>query len=230
MVRLLAVCLLLVMMQGHAQRIRIKDYYPLVIGARWTYTAPPGKPDYVSRIERGETSSAILHYDATNAAKVLRYDRGRGIFYGGEIFNDGSKVVFQKPFYWFTDRIKLGDSIYVSTPFQKYETDGRITEGTFTITQKVVALEDVTTTSGQLYPQCMRIDFSTHWVFEDGRQAQSINTYHFAKGIGPVKASARFIITSPQGEQIINRLVETDLKKFEIIRENENSHWHKPAQ
>ncbi|MCS7018713.1 MAG: hypothetical protein RMJ87_01240 [Cytophagales bacterium] len=198
-----------------AQKVRIADYYPLRPGTRWTYTPPPDKPDYISRIERGETPATVWHYDATNAAKVLRFDRKRGILYGGEIFNDRSKVVFQQPFYWFAARLRKGDSLQITTPFQKYETDGRITEGTFSLRQKIVGFEDVTVSNGQHYAQCMRVDFSTHWTFSDGRQARSINVYYFAKGIGPVKASARFIIISPEGKELINRLVETDLKKFE---------------
>lgn len=198
-----------------AQKVRIADYYPLKPGTRWTYTPPPDKPDYVSRIEKGETPATVWHYDATNAAKVLRFDRKKGILYGGEIFSDRSKVIFQQPFYWFAARLRQGDSLHASTPFQKHETDGRITEGTFTLNQKIVGFEDVTVSNGQFFPQCLRVDFNTHWVFADGRQARSINTYHFAKGIGPVKASARFIIISPEGKELINRLVETDLKKFE---------------
>lgn len=213
MIRLLMI--LTLPLSSAAQKVRIADYYPLQPGTRWTYTPPPDKPDYISRVEKGETPATVLHYDATNAAKVLRQDPKKGILYGGEIFSDRSKVVFQNPFYWFTARLKPGDSVYVSTPYTKYETDGRTTEGTFTLNQKIVGFEDVTVSNGQFFPQCLRVDFNTHWTFADGRQAQSINVYHFAKGIGPVKASARFIIISPEGRELINRLVETDLKKFE---------------
>jgi hypothetical protein len=207
--------LLLLLWGLAAKKVPIADYYPLKPGTRWTYTPPPDKPDYISRVEKGETAGTVLHYDATNAAKVLRYDRRKGILYLGEIFNDGSKVVFSKPFYWFNAYLRQGDSVNLTTPYQKYETDGRITEGNFTLSQKVIGFEDVTLSNGKQYMQCLRIDFNTHWTFADGRQARSINSYHFAKGIGPVKASARFIITSPEGKELINRLVETDLKKFE---------------
>jgi len=216
MARCLTLYLLLLPAALLAQRIRIADYYPLRVGNRWIYKAPPDKPDYVSRIEKGETAGTVRHYDATNAAKVLRFEPKKGIRYEGEIFNDGSKVIFEKPFYWFSDRMKKDDSLYVSTPYRKYEIDGRITEGTFTISQKIVGFEDVTTTEGKSYKKCLRVDFTTHWTFADGRQAKSINIYHFAKDIGAVKASARFIIISPEGKEIINRLVETDLKKFEV--------------
>ncbi|WP_448518100.1 hypothetical protein [Rhodoflexus sp.] len=199
-----------------AQKVRIADYYPLKPGTRWTYTPPPDKPDYISRIEQGETAGTVWHYDATNAAKILRYDRKKGILYSGEIFNDRSKVIFQEPFYWFAARQAKGDTLLVRTPYKKYETDGRITEGIFTLSQKIAGFEDVILSNGKQYLKCLRVDFNTHWTFADGRQAQSINVYHFAKNIGPVKASARFIIVSPEGKELINRLVETDLKKFEI--------------
>lgn len=216
MLRLLLHCLLLLLAsEAVAQKVRIADYYPSQPGTRWIYTPPPDKPDYISRIEKGETENTVWHYDATNAAKVLTFDKRRGLLYLGEIFNDRSKVVFEKPFYWFAGQVRRGDSLYTTTPYRKYETDGRITAGTFTLSQKIVGFEDVTVSNGQIYRQCMRVDFNTHWTFADGRQAKSINVYYFAKGIGPVKASARFIIISPEGKELINRLVETDLKKFE---------------
>jgi hypothetical protein len=204
-----------------AQKIRIADYYPLRVGNRWIYKAPPDKPDYVSRIEKGETVGTVRHYDATNAAKILRFEPKKGIRYEGEIFNDGSKVIFEKPFYWFPDRMKKDDSLYVSTPYRKYETNGR-TEGTFTISQKIVGFEDVTTTEEKSYKKCLRVDFNTHWTFADGRQAKSINIYHFAKDIGAVKAAARLpkavaaqLKQPPETGKAVTRLVQKK-KRVEI--------------
>lgn len=200
-----------------AKTFRLKDFYPLAPGTRWIYMPPPGKTDYISRVEAGDRANVVRHYDATNAAKELRTEKGKGLFYDREWFTDKSYAVFDRPILWFPAKFQLGDSIQEERTYQKYEVDGKVNQGTFKIWQKIVAVETATLTSGATYPNCLRIESMTWWTFADGRKAQSINVYHYAPKIGPVKAAARFIISAPDGKELINRLVETELKKFEPV-------------
>lgn len=215
-----------------AQTFRIKDFYQLVDGNEWRYTAHTGwkDGDYISRIEkkkitatnygnpkenRQRQENTFYHYDATNAAKILHLGKKGEIFYDGEVFADGSKVDFTKQVLWFPKKVKIGDEMKAETSFVRTFKDETVVRGTFKISQKIASLEDVQVSAGE-FKKTLRIESETFWDLGDGRKARSINIYNYAKNIGVVKASARFIIINEEGREIINRLIETDLKSYKI--------------
>jgi hypothetical protein len=216
-----------------AQTFKIKDYYQLKDGNSWNYVAPPTwKGDYISRIEKqfyiglnfGNVEDEILkqkgtfyHYDATNAAKILHFGKKREIIYDGEIFADGSQVRFNKPITLFPNKFKIGNEIKAESNFVRILKDESIIRGTFELTQKIVSLEDVKVTAGE-FKKCLRIESESFWDLGDGRKARTISVYHYAKNVGVVKASARFIIINSEGKETINRLIETDLKSYKITK------------
>jgi len=195
----------------------LTTYYPLSVGNRWYYTAPPRwGGDYISRIEEGPSlplGNTVRHFDATNAAKVLCYLSIRGgLYYLREEFSDGfSYVEFEQPILWFPDPLQIGPQVNITTSFTRYFQDSSTRQGEFTLWQKIAALEDVQVTAG-LFEQCLRVVGRTRWTFDDGRQACSETLYHYAPDVGVVKATARFILYDSQGQETVNRLVETDLK------------------
>lgn len=231
-----------------AQTFKTKDYYPLRGGNEWRYVAPPGwkEVDYVSRvvedaggfpehyrnfenferaekiillkeIERGD-ARAFRHYDATKAAKLLLLKKA-GIFYVGEEFAGGESVVrFDNPILWFPAEFKIGEESAAETPFTRIYKTGKTERGTFKMTQKIAALETIKTAAGE-FKKALRVESATFWDLGDGRRARSINIYHYAKKVGVVKASARFIVISAEGKETINRLVETDLKSYKLSSE-----------
>lgn len=222
-------------------------YYPISDKNEWRYTAPEGWKggDYVSLLQEepnnfedlfsinrkryeehkkyfGEKYNGVRsfrHFDATKSAKLLQVIEG-DIFYIGEYLSgDGSTVIFEQPILWFESSIHIGQELNEERRFTKFGSDDSITHGTFSIQQKVAKLERTATSSG-IYYDCLRIEFSTYWDFGKGREAKSINTYHHAPNIGVVKASARFIILQDE-KIIINRLVQTDLKSYSAISNNQ---------
>ncbi len=214
-----AICfgLVLSVSSATAQTFKIKDFYQLADGNEWRYTAPSGwkDGDYVSRIVEDKNQKIFRHYDATKAAKLLRFEKD-GIYYLGEEFANAESVAkFDKPILWFPAKLKIGDEIKESREFTRVFQDGKTVRGNFQIQQKVVALESVKVTAGE-FTNALRIESETLWNLGDGRKARSINVYHYAKKIGVIKASARFIIMNEEGKEIINRLVETDLKSYRI--------------
>ena len=206
-----------------AQTFKAQDFYQLKAGNSWNYTAQPSwKGDYVSRMEAGDEMPidgvnypTVLHFDATGAAKILAFVKGKGIYYLGENFADKTFVRFDAPLFWFPEKLKIGQETKLKTSFTRSFADGKTSRGTYTITQKIVALEDIKITMGE-FKNALRIESETFWDLGDGRKAKTQNVYHYAKGVGVVKASARFIIINGEGKEIINRLVETDLKSYKI--------------
>jgi hypothetical protein len=69
----------------------LATYYPLSLGSKWHYTAPPRwGGDYIARIEAGPSlpiGDTVRHFDATNAAKVLCYLPLKGLYYLREEFS-----------------------------------------------------------------------------------------------------------------------------------------------
>jgi hypothetical protein len=205
------------------QSFQIKDFYQLKPGNSWNYTAPPTwNGDYVSRMENGgeiefagKKYPSVLHFDATNAAKILAFVKGKGLIYFGENFADKTSVRFDSPLVWFPEKLKIGQTINLESGLTRTLADGKTLRGSYKLTQKIASLEDVKVTAGE-FKNTLRIESETFWDLGDGRKARSVNTYHYAKNVGVVKASARFIIISAEGKEIINRLVETDLKSFKV--------------
>jgi hypothetical protein len=224
-------CLLLLSISATAQTLKIADYYQLKSGNSWNYVAPPTwKGDYISRMETGEKSlisseqrqqdfvifdSTINHFDATNAAKILMQVKHEGIYYFGEIFADKTSVRFDNPQLWFPEKVKIGSETNIETAFTRTLAEGKTNRGTYKLKQKYVSLEDAKVTAGE-FKKCLRIESESFWDLGGGRQARTISTYHYAKNVGVVKASARFIIINAEGKESVNRLVETDLKSHKI--------------
>jgi hypothetical protein len=214
-------CLVIFSVPIAAQNLKIKEYYQLNEGNSWNYTAPiTWKGDYISRMEKGEKilfskensyQQTINHFDATNAAKVLLFIKNKGIYYIGENFADNTKIRFDKHILWFNENIKIGQETDIEMPFTQTLSDGKTVKGNYKLKQKIVSVEDISVTAGN-FKKCLRIESETFWDLGDGRKARSINTYHYAKNVGVVKASARFIIINSEGKETINRLIETDLK------------------
>lgn len=194
----------------------LTKYYPLTVGNRWHYTAPPRwGGDYISRIDEGPLlplGKTIRHFDATNAAKVLCYLPGKGLYYLREEFGDGNSYVeFEQPILWFPDNLQIGTQVSVTTGFTRCFQDGNTSRGEFTLWQEIADVEDMQVMAG-CFQQCLRVVGETHWDFGDGRQARSETIYHYAPQVGVVKATARFIMYDNQGKETVNRLVETDMK------------------
>lgn len=204
---------------GFAQSVKIADYYQLKAGNSWNYTAPPTwKGDYVSLMEGGDdinlenkSFGSVLHFDATKAAKILALVKGKGLYYFGENFADKTSVRFDKPLLWFPEKLKIGQELKLASGLTRTLADGTKTRGNYRMMQKIVKFEDVSVTAGS-FRQALRVESETFWDLGDGRKARSINVYHYAKNVGVIKASARFIIINADEKEIINRLVETDLK------------------
>ncbi|WP_394972701.1 hypothetical protein [uncultured Croceitalea sp.] len=217
----------------------IHDYYPIADKNEWRYTAPDDwkDGDYISKIEKesgefiglfntieGEdgnelfsipkTAKTYRHFDATKASKLLSVSEN-GISYHGETFaSDGSIAVFEKPFIWFSKEEEIGSDLKVARNYIRYFVDGTQRKGTFEIVQKIIKKEDIEVLAGK-FKNCLRVEFDTYWDLGEGTEAKSVNVYHYAKDVGVVKASARFIILK-NGIEIINRLVEPDLKSYLI--------------
>jgi hypothetical protein len=210
----------------YAQTFKIAEYYQLKSGNKWNYVAPPSwKGDYVSQMEtgsdfriEGKNYSTISHFDATKAAKILTFVKGKGIFYFGENFADKTFVRFDKPQIWFPEKVKIGTETNIETEFTRTLTDGKTNRGTYTLKQKYVSVEDVKVTAGE-FKKCLRIESESFWDLGDGRKARTVSIYHYAKNVGAVKASARFIIINAEGKETVNRLIETDLKNFRVIKD-----------
>jgi hypothetical protein len=219
----LILCLLVFSLSASAQTLKIAEYYQLNSGNSWNYVAPPTwKGDYISLMETGsdfridgKNYSTISHFDATKAAKILAFVKGKGIVYFGENFADKTFVRFDLPQVWFTEKVKIGTEINIETPFTRTLTDGKTNRGTYTLKQKYVSEEDVKVTAGE-FKKCLRIESESFWDLGDGRKARTVSIYHYAKNVGVVKASARFIIINAEGKETINRLVETDLKSYKV--------------
>ncbi len=223
----------LLSLSASAQTLKIADYYQLKAGNSWNYVAPPTwKGDYVSRMEVGEKEiilleqhqknfnifdSTVNHFDATNAAKILMQVKGEGIYYFGENFADKTFVRFDKPQLWFPEKVKIGTETIIETSFTRKLTDGKTNRGNYKLEQKYVSQEDVKVTAGE-FKKCLRIESESFWDLGDGRKARTISVYHYAKDVGVVKASARFIIINSEGKETINRLIETDLKSFSLSK------------
>ena len=216
----------------------IKEYYPITDQNEWRYTAPDGwkDGDYISKIEElpngfsslfdaiegvegndlfqvSKNAKTFRHYDATKASKLLSVDAA-GITYHGETFaSDGSIAVFDKPFLWFSYK-KENRLIKLERRYIRYFVDGSQQKGVFTIQQEITKKEDVEVPAG-IFKDCLRVEFDTYWDLGKGMEAKSENLYHHAKNLGVVKASARFIILK-NGVEIINRLVEPDLKSYQL--------------
>jgi hypothetical protein len=215
--------LLLLSISSSAQTLKIKDYYQLNATNSWNYVAPPTwKGDYVSTMEsgnnlnfEGKVFASVLHYDATKAAKILAFVKGKGIVYFGEDFADKTLVRFDKPQLWFPERVKIGMETSIETSFTRTQTDGKTNRGTYKLKQKYVSIEDVKVTAGE-FKKCLRIESESFWDLGDGREARTTSIYHYAKKVGVVKALARFIIINSEGKEMINRLIETDLKTYKV--------------
>ncbi len=211
---------------GSAQTLKIAEYYQLKSGNKWNYIAPPTwKGDYVSQMEtgsdfrtEGKNYSTISHFDATKAAKILTFVKGKGIFYFGENFADKTFVRFDAPQIWFPEKVKIGAETKIETPFTRTLTDGKTNRGTYTLKQKYVSEEDVKVTAGE-FKKCLRIESESFWDLGDGKKARTVSIYHYAKNVGVVKASARFIIINAEGKETVNRLVETDLKSYRVSKQ-----------
>jgi hypothetical protein len=108
-------------------------------------------------------------------------------------------------------RLEVGTQVNSTTSFTRYFQDGSTRPGKFTVWQTIADIEDIQVTAGS-FEQCLRVEGSTHWMFDDGRQASSETIYHYAPHVGVVKAIARFILYDGEGLETVNRLVETDLK------------------
>jgi hypothetical protein len=219
----LILCLLVFSLSASAQTLKIAEYYQLNSGNSWNYVAPPTwKGDYISLMETGsdfridgKNYSTISHFDATKAAKILAFVKGKGIVYFGENFADKTFVRFDLPQVWFTEKVKIGTEINIETPFTRTLTDGKTNRGTYKLKQKYVSEETVKVTAGE-FKKCLRIESESFWDLGDGRKARTVSIYHYAKNVGVVKASARFIIINAEGKETINRLVETDLKSYKV--------------
>jgi hypothetical protein len=220
------IAILLLAFSASAQTIKIKDYYHIADGNEWRYTAPPGwkDGDYISRIERDpeithwdkkDSPKRFFHFDATRAAKILSVDDKKGITYVSEVFaNDDGSAVFDKPILWFPTKIKIGQSTEISTGFTRSFKDEKTGWGIYKLTQTATRFEEVTVPAGK-FKKTLRIESESFWDLGDGRTAKTISVYHYAKKVGVVKASARFIIMK-DGKETINRLVETDLKSYKL--------------
>jgi hypothetical protein len=216
-------CVTFLSFSATAQTFRFADYYQLKDGNSWNYVAPPAwKGDYISLMEtgnelqfEGKNYVTVSHFDATKAAKILAFVKGKGIIYFGENFADETFVRFDKPQIWFPEKIEIGTETNIETPFTRTLIDGKIIRGTYKLKQKVTSLEDVKVTSGQ-YKKCLRIESESFWDLGDGRRARTISIYHYAKNVGVVKASARFIILNSDNKETINRLIETNLKSAKV--------------
>lgn len=221
----------------------IEDYYPIADKNEWRYVAPEGwkDGDYISKVvavpnrfvplfgeikdENGESlfqlttdDKTFRHFDATKASKLLSVNEN-GVVYHGETFSsDGSIAVFESPIAWFKEKEHIGSRLSEDRKYIRYYKDGTTREGIFTITQTISKKEDVRTPAGE-FKNCLRIEFDTYWDLGEGMEAKSINVYHHAKDIGVVKASARFIILK-NGAEIINRLVEPDLKSYVLQKKS----------
>lgn len=216
----------------------IKDYCPISNGNEWRYTAPPNwkDGDYISKIVLDKNNFAstfsidprwdaptvgdyslntFKHYDATKAAKLLRIENGNVYYIGEEFAGRESFVTFNKPILWFPKKVKIGQKLNEERNFTRYFKDGKTLVGRFKITQEIVKFETVRVTAGK-FKKTLRIESETFWDMGDGTKAQTKNVYHYAKNVGVVKASARFIIFDKDGKEIINRLVETDLKSYKV--------------
>jgi len=206
-----------------AQTFKAQDFYQLADGNEWRYVAPPAwKGDYVSRMESGSEMPiggrnypSVLHFDATGAAKILVDVKGKGIYFFGENFADKTFVRFDAPVLWFPEKLKIGDEQSVRQNFTRTFADGKTARGTFSLKQKIAAVEAIKTSAGD-FKKTLRIESETFWDLGDRRKAKTQNVYHYARGVGVVKASARFIIVNGEGKETINRLVETDLKSYQI--------------
>ncbi len=222
---ILNLILVIFSIQVGGQTIKIAEYYQLNGANSWNYTAPPTwKGDYVSIMESGvnvdfdgKKYSSVLHFDATKAAKILAWVKGKGLIYFGENFADKTTVRFDNPLLWFPEKLKIGQEFKLESGLTRTLADGKTTRGTFQMTQKIVKFEDMTVTAGT-FKKALRIESETFWGLGDGRKARSINTYHYAKNVGVIKASARFIILNAENKEIINRLIETDLKSAMVNR------------
>ncbi|WP_350284605.1 hypothetical protein [uncultured Croceitalea sp.] len=218
----------------------MEDYYPIAAKNEWRYQAPEGwkDGDYISKIvvvsnrfvplfsefedETGESLFQLIeddctfrHFDATKASKLLSVNE-KGIFYHGETFSsDGSIAVFEKPIHWFSRIGKIGDTLNVKRNYIRYYRGGTQQNGVFTLTQEITRKEDVSVPAG-IFKDCLRIEFDTYWDLGEGMEAKSINVYHHSKDVGVVKASARFVVLK-NGVEIINRLVEPDLKSYRLF-------------
>jgi hypothetical protein len=206
-----------------AQTFKIADYYQLKGGNSWNYVAPPSwKGDYISKMEigsdfriDGKNYSTVSHFDATKAAKLLAFVKGKGIVYFGENFADKTFIRFDTPQIWFPENVKIGKETNIEAPFTRTLTDGKTNRGTYTLKQKYVSEEDIKVTAGE-FKKCLRIESESFWDLGDGRKARTVSIYHYAKNVGVVKASARFIIINAEGKETINRLIETDLKSYKV--------------
>jgi hypothetical protein len=205
----------------------IVDYYQLADGNQWRYTpsAPDWKGDYITRIETAKDKAVCVtvqdattqpvvfkHFDGTNAAKVLCYVAGEGIYYSREDFADGqSYVQFDEPVLLFPEKLIVGQKIQARTGFLRYYKDYTQKRGVLVLKQTIVAVEEVTVAVGT-FKDCLRIESEMDWDLGDGKKARNINIYHYAPNVGVVKASARFIVINEKGVEVSNKLVETDLK------------------
>ena len=224
------------------ETINVFSYYPIVDKNEWRYTAPEGwkDGDYISRIEKDDqhfdrfynrtknrkeihesyigeslsTGHSYLHFDATNAAKIL-HTNVQGIYYIGELFSDQeSFVLFDEPILWFAASSFISQEINETRDYTRYYEDGHTDRGVFSISQVITGKESATVSSGT-NTDCLRIDFDTSWQLSPSQTATSSNIYHYARNVGVVKASARFIIRQNE-QEVINRLVEPDLKAFKV--------------
>ena len=205
-----------------AQTFKIEDYYQLADSNEWRYTAPPNwkDGDYVSQMKAGEllklngkTVYTVKHFDATKAAKVLAYVKGKGLYYLREEFaNNDGYAEFDTPVLWFPEKLKLGQKTEIDTGFTRYFKDGKTGRGTYKLTQTIVKLEDMKVSAGE-FKNALRVESESYWNLGDGREAKTVNIYHYVKNVGVIKASARFIILK-DGKETINRLVETDMKSY----------------
>ena len=161
------------------------------------------------------STNTFKHYDATKAAKLLRIEDGNIYYIGEELSGRESFISFEKPILWFPKKVEIGQKLNETRNFTRYFKNGKILEGKFQITQEIVKQEIVSVTAGK-FKKALRIESETFWDLGDGTKARSENVYHYAKNVGVVKASARFIIFDKDGKEIINRLVETDLKSYKV--------------
>ena len=237
--KLSLICILLLFAGSlSAQKsFKTSDYYPLADGNEWRYVAPPGwkDGDYISRIVLAKynfasthsinplhcdfspdsTSNTFKHYDATKAAKLLRIENGNIYHVGEEMAGRKSYVWFEKPILWLESKLRIGKRLDETRGFTQYFSDGKSSKGKYRITQRIAKREAVETTAGK-FRRALRIESETFWELGDGRKARSENVFHYVKKVGVVKASARFVIISKEGKELINRLVETDLKNAKI--------------
>lgn len=224
--------LLLFLISNAQDTFSIVDYYPIADQNEWRYTAPENwkEGDYISKIEadtsnffhyfegtavsRVPNAKSFKHYDATKAAKLLQLNEN-GIYYVGEVFSGNeSYVLFDTPILWFPMQFHSDFSMDETRGFTRYYNNGNQTKGTFKITQNLASIEDATVSAGS-YKDALAFAFETYWDFGKGSEARSINTYHHAKGVGVIKASARFIVMQNKKE-LINRLIETDMKTYAL--------------